>query len=505
MQPLVLTFDVGSQSVRALLVNKKGEIELSSKLKYEPHLKSEIFGRAEQKPDFYYNSICKVAKALKKQDKDGSFFERIKAVTITCIRDTMVVLDKENKPLRNIIVWMDNRRAPGEPKPSFLTKLLLASVGMTETIKMLYKDAFFNWVKDVEPDVYAKAGKFLMLPSYINYQLTGALKDGVANQVGHIPFDNRNRKWLKSGIPRCVVGIPHDMLVDLVETGEVVGKINKETSLKSGIPEGLPLLATGTDKGCEALGLSVIGEGKAAVSFGTSATIQFCSDHYFEPFPFLPSYPSVIPGRFNGETQIYRGYWTLKWFIEQFCPDEDEKTLDGYLDQIPVGCNGLMMTPHLAPGANNPFAKGTFIGLSDRHTKMHLYRAIIEGINFELIHCMKQMEKRSGQQIKEIYVAGGGSQSDKVLQITADMFGLPVKRIQTHEATGIGSSLAAFVGLGEFKTYEEACMSMVHDKDIFMPNSENYKKYKQLYENVYRKIEKTNTSIFRAIGKAQNL
>lgn len=509
MEPLVLTFDVGSQSVRALLVNKKGEIELSSKLSYKPHLDSDVFGQAEQKPEFYYDSICQVSKQLKELDLGGEKFARIKAVTITCIRDTMVVLDKDYKPLRNIIVWMDSRRAKGEPNPSFLKKLLFASVGMTESIKMLYQDAFFNWIREEEPEIYAKTAKVLMLPSYINYQLTGTLKDGVANQVGHIPFDNKKRKWIKNGLARCVSDIPLPMLVETVESGEVIGKINKETALRSSIPEGLPLLATGTDKACEALGLSVIEEGKAAISFGTSATVQFCSSHYFEPSPFLPSYPSIIPGCYNGENQIYRGYWTITWFKEQFCQEEKEKAeklnvpvevlLDEFLDEVPEGCNGLIMTPHLAPGANNPFAKGTFIGLTDRHTKKHLYRAIIEGVNFELIHNMKRMEKRSGQQIKELYVAGGGSQSDRIMQITADMFGLPVKRIQTHEATGIGSSLTAFVGLGEFKTYREACQSMVHDKDIFMPNPEKYKIYAKIYKNVYSKIEKTNTGLFKAI------
>lgn len=509
MEPLILTFDVGSQSVRAILVNKQGQIELSSKLSYKPHMESEVFGQAEQKPNFYYDSICKVSKQLKRLDPNGEKFSRIKAVTITCIRDTMVVLDKDNKPLRNIIVWMDSRRAKGEPKPPFLHKFLFWSVGMTETIKMLYKDAFFNWIREEEPEVYSKAAKILMLPSYINYQLTGTLKDGVANQVGHIPFDNKKRRWMTGGLSRCIAPVPLNQLVDLVETGEEIGKITEETAKKSGIPAGLPLLATGTDKACEALGMSVIDEGKAAVSFGTSATIQFCSPHFFEPSPFVPSYPSVIPSRFNGENQIYRGYWTLTWFKDQFCQEEQAKAkklgiptealLDEYINQVPLGCNGLIMTPHLAPGTNNPFAKGTFIGLTDRHSKKHIYRAIIEGINFELIHNMKRMEKRSGQKIQEIYIAGGGSQSDVIMQLAADMFGLPAKRIQTYEATGIGSSLAAFVGLGEFKTFEEACKSMVHDKDVFMPNMENFAKYQEIYTNVYSKIEKTNTKLFRAI------
>lgn len=510
MEPLVLTFDVGSQSLRALLINKKGQIEAKSQIKYQtPCLPSENPGTAEQDPEFYYENICHAARLLKEQDTSNTLFSRIRAVTITCIRDTVLLLDKDNKPLRNIIVWMDNRRAKSSPSPTPFEKFLLSVVGMTETIDMLYKDAFFNWIRDFEPELYAKASKFIMLPGYINYRLTGTLKDGVANQVGHIPFDNKKRKWMEKGLSRAIAPIPVNMLIDLVESGQEIGKISEETSAKSGIPAGLPLLATGTDKACEALGLGVVSESKAAVSLGSAATIQFCTPHYFEPAPFLPSYPSIIPGYFNGENQIYRGYWTVTWFKQQFCQEEikqaeklgiePEEILNTYLSEVPVGCDGLIMSPHLAPGANNPFAKSTITGLTDHHTKKHLYRAIIEGVNFELIHAMKRMEKRSGQHIKEIYIAGGGSKSDTILRITADMFGLPVKRIQTHEATGIGSSMTAFVGLGEFDSYQSAVHAMVHDGDVFLPNEENHRKYTEIYNKVYSKLEKTNTSLYRAI------
>lgn len=178
-----------------------------------------------------------------------------------------------------------------------------------------------------------------------------------------------------------------------------------------------------------------------------------------------------------------------------------EQILDSKLDEIPVGCNGLVLTPHLAPGNGNPFAKGVVMGLCDHHNKFHIYRAIIEGIDFELYHAMLRMQKRSGQRIKELYIAGGGSVNDTVVQICADVFGLPVKRIQTHEASGIGSSLAAFVAIGEFKDFDEAVSSMVHDKDTFLPNDENHKKYMAIYNSVYRHIEDSNTWLFKRIRK----
>ena len=218
-----------------------------------------------------------------------------------------------------------------------------------------------------------------------------------------------------------------------------------------------------------------------------------------------------MPGFYNGEYQLYRGYWIVTWFIRNFAQEEVmeahrkgvrvEQILDSKLDEIPVGCNGLVLTPHLAPGNGNPFAKGVVMGLSDHHNKFHIYRAIIEGIDFELYHAMLRMQKRSGQRIKELYIAGGGSVNDTVVQICADVFGLPVKRIQTHEASGIGSSLAAFVAIGEFKDFDEAVSSMVHDKDTFLPNDENHKKYMAIYNSVYRHIEDSNTWLFKRIRK----
>ncbi len=507
----MLTFDVGTQSTRAMLVNKTGEIELSSKIQYEsPAIQSDVFEQAEQYPEFYYNMVCESAKRLRQQDSEN-LFSRIVAVTLTCIRDTVLVLDKDRRPLRNIIVWMDGRRAPGKPDIPIWKRVLFAIVGMADTVEKLYKDSFYNWIKKCEPEIMAKTDKFVMLPGYINYLMTGELKDSVANQVGHIPFDNRKRVWMKRGLARCVADIPLCCLIDLVESGETIGYVTRRCSEASGIPEGLPLIATGTDKACEALGLSVISEGKAAVSLGTQATIQFCSKSYFEPQPFIPSFPSVIPGRFNAEYQIYRGYWTVIWFKEQFCQYEEaeakrlgvctESLLDRYLEEVPQGCNGLIMVPHMAPGTGNPNARAVLMGLSDQHTKKHLYRAIVEGINFDLYHAMKRMERRSAQKIKEIYIAGGGSQCDEILQITADMFGLPVKRIQTHEATGIGSSIAAFVGLGEFSSYEEATAAMVHDADCFIPDMKIHEKYKEIYSSIYKRLEFSVKGILRKIRK----
>ena len=187
----------------------------------------------------------------------------------------------------------------------------------------------------------------------------------------------------------------------------------------TGIPAGLPLLATGSDKGCETIGLSVIREDQAALSFGTSCTVQFTSKKYFEPTPFMPAYPAVPNDMYNPEIQILRGYWMLTWFKQNFAQAEveaakalgcsAEEILNKHLADIPAGSDGLLVLPHWTPGLSTPNTRGAMIGFTDHHTKYHMYRAIIEGLNFALMDGMYGMERRSGQKIRHLYLGGGGS------------------------------------------------------------------------------------------------
>ncbi|WP_322413310.1 FGGY-family carbohydrate kinase, partial [Clostridium perfringens] len=144
--------------------------------------------------------------------------------------------------------------------------------------------------------------------------------------------------------------------------------------------------------------------------------------------------------------------------------------LNERLKEIPPGCNGLIFQPYFTPGVVMPKARGAIIGFSDIHTRTHIYRAIIEGINFALLDGMRTIERRGKLKVDKVFVAGGGSRSDKICQITANMFGIPVCRIQTHEASGLGSSIVAFISKGVFSNIDEAVEAMVHIKDEFIPD-----------------------------------
>lgn len=492
----VLAVDMGTQNVRAMLVDKNGNVPAIVKRQYDPPYYSESDGYAEQKADFYWNEICGVVRQLK--EYKPLYFDDICAVTLTTIRDTFVCLDSENRPVRDVILWMDKRDAPG-PEFSLLKKLLFRVTGMSDMITMQYRKSMCNWIMAKEPEIWKRTAKYATISAYITYKLTGKLCDSAASIIGHIPFDMKNHRWMKkTAIKRFVFPVDPDKLFDFVEPGELIGYISEKASEESGIPAGLPFYATGSDKGCETLGLSCMSSDKAAVSLGTAAAVQVTTDRFMEPFPLIPAYPAVIRGRFSPEFQLYSGYWLVSWFRDHFAypemelagktGDSVEKLLDRMLTQVDAGCDGLVFQPYFIPGVEMPKARGAYIGFSDRHTRAHMYRAIIEGIGLALKVGLRNIEKRGKFRVKEVFICGGGSASDDVCRITASIFNLPVHRITAPEAGGIGCAMVAFVSMGVFSDYDSAAESMVHIKDTFVPDGNDAALYEKIYREVFSKI-----------------
>jgi len=183
------------------------------------------------------------------------------------------------------------------------------------------------------------------------------------------------------------------------------------------------------------------------------------------------------------------------------CGCTAEELLDSHLGEVPPGSNGLMVLPYWTPGLDTPDARGAMIGFSDVHTRYHVYRAIVEGLNFGLMDGMYRMERRSGQKIRRLYLGGGGSKSDAICQITANMFGLPVSRIQTEDSCALGAAVCAFVSRGVYGSYQEAVDAMVHIRDTFLPDMNVHACYEKLYRQVYRRYYATVRPLHRALNR----
>lgn len=511
-EPYVLTIDCGTQSIRALIFDKRGNLIIKEKVDFVPYFSVKP-GWAEQHPELYWDKLCEVCNKLKQ--KNSVEWSNIIAVTVTTLRDSCVNLDKDGNVLRPIILWLDQRMAKCEKPLPLKDKVIFRAVKMQESVRIARRKTKSNWIIENEPDIWNKTYKYLLLSGYLNYKLTNNMVDSIASQIGHIPFDYKNKRWLsKNHYKWPVFGIEREKLPDLIEPGEIVGRITKNASSLTGLKEGLPVIATGSDKGCETLGTGCVDIECGSISFGTTSTIQTTSTKYFEPLQFLPAYPSLIPGRYNPEVEIFRGYWMVSWFKKEFSLKEmleakekkisPEELLNQRLEDIPPGSHGLILQPYWGPGLKSPEAKGSIIGFGDVHTRVHIYRAIIEGINFALMDGVESIEKKSGKRIKRITVSGGGSQSDAICQITADMFNKPVCRAQTYETSGLGSSIAGYVGAGVYDSYEEAIGQMVHYESIFEPNEEISEVYENLYRKVYKKIYPKLRGLYQEIKSITN-
>lgn len=508
--PLVLTIDFGTQSVRVALVNKLGEIVAIERAKYDPPYNSPKAGYAEQNPDFYFEHLCTCTKALVKNNKKE--MENVIGVSMCFFRDSVVAVDKEGKPVRPAILWLDERRAEGKEKLPALNRALFKMIGMKPTIELNRKRSMSIWLQENEPENWAKTDKFMFLSTYLNKKLVGEFIDSASCQAGHLPIDFKSGSWYKSDkhIKGSIFGVPKRMLCKLVQQGEILGTISEETSKETGLPVGLTVFAGGSDKSAETLGLGVVNDKMAAVSYGTACTIEIPIKKYKSAEPFLPSYPDIVSG-YDLDVQIYRGYWMLNWFIKQFgCKGPtveemivDRDTIQQYNDEmakIPPGSDGLVLQPYWGPGLRRPLAKGAVVGFSDCHTKIHMYRAIVEGIGYALREGLELFEKkRTHHKVDEIRISGGGSQSDLICQITADIFNRPVSRIQTFECSTLGCAMSAFIAHGDFKTKEEAAKSMVRVSKTFVPNQENVKKYDYLFNHAYMKLYPQMKNIYKDI------
>jgi sugar (pentulose or hexulose) kinase len=501
VEKTILSIDCGTQSLRAIIFSLKGELLAMKRISFEPYV-SLNSGWTEQDPEIYWEALKKACKSLKVEHPE--YFSWIAGVGVTTMRDSMVNMDKDGNTLRPLMVWLDQRKAKAVYKPGIGMKLVIWFIGMRDSIKKAQRDGKCNWIRQNQPEIWEKTHKFLQVSGFLNYRLTGEFKDSVASQIGHVPFDYKKQKW---GNPKNLLTfsaklypVEREKLPELVNPGEIIGTVTKKANEETGLPENLPVVACGSDKGCETLGMGVLTNETASLSFGTTATIQITSKKYLEPIQFMPAYPAVFPGFFNPEIEIFRGFWMISWFKNEFAHNEimmaeergisAEEVLNELLCQSPPGSMGLMVQPYWSPGLSQPAAKGAIIGFGDVHKKPHIYRAVIEGLVYALKEGKEKIEKVSKTKIHRLAVSGGASQSDEICQIAADIFNLPVVRGRTPETSGLGAAIVTAFGTGNFKSIDDAVKEMIQIKDEFHPNKNHVKIYDLLYKKVYKKIYK---------------
>ena len=507
----ILAIDNGTQSVRALVFDLSGKLLAKSRVPIEPYFSAEP-GLAEQHPELFWKAVCEACTNL--WTMPGVRKDSLAGVALTTQRSTVVNVDREGKPLRPAIIWLDQRKTVGQRPVGGLWGLAFWLSGMSETVAYLQTEAEANWIRVNQPDIWENTYKYLFLSGYLTFRLTGQMVDSVGCQVGYVPFDYRKKRWAdKSDWKWQAVPMEPEKLPDLLPPGSILGEITPEASKATGIPAGLPLIAAAADKACEVIGSGCLEPDKACLSYGTTATINTTHKKYIEVIPLIPPYPSAVPDAYSLEVQIFRGFWMVSWFKQEFglyernlaeeINKEPEALFDNLLESVPPGSDGLILQPYWSPGLKvpGPEAKGAIIGFGDVHTRAHLYRAILEGLTYALREGAERTQKRSRVPITEIYVSGGGSQSRSAMQITADVFGIPAARPHIYETSGLGAAIDAAVGLHLYSDFSQAIAGMTHPGDIFEPIIANHRLYDEFYNGVYRKIYGRMQSLYREIRR----
>ena len=506
----VIVFDIGTQSTRCMLISNEGEIVAQAKSKYDKPYYSLKLGYAEQSFDYYYEHFKKVSLEVKEKAKD--LWDKALAVSFTTIRDTFTTVDKDGKPTRDFILWLDNRRANTDKPLPPLQTILFKLVGMEYCVKQQRLLCRQAWIKQNEEEIWSKSDKFASLGAIFNKKLTNNLYEVEASCIGHVPHDYKKGGWLnKRELTYPIYDLNPDKLPELKDTLSVIGNVTLECSLETGLKVGLPVIGSAADKACELAGSGVKDDKAAELAFGTSVSIEYLTDKYIEPDPFMPAYPSLNPKKFISEVQIYRGCWMISWFIENFCTKEEkeaiekgvstEEILDSHLKDAPIGSQGLVLLPYWNPPLTNPELRGTIMGFLPDHNKYHIYRAILEGIGYTLYENYLKLEKRTKQNIDYFVISGGGSSSDEICQMMSDILGKEIRKPKEFESTSLGCALGTFVACGVYKSFEEATEKMISYKKTFKPNEENHKLYMEVYNKIYKNILKKVSPVYKGYYK----
>jgi sugar (pentulose or hexulose) kinase len=496
-----IVIDGGTQNIKAFIFDEKGNEVYGEACPVTPYFSVQP-GFAEQDAEKYLEITEKVTRSVVENSHVPK--DEIAAVAITSHRSTIVPVDKDGKPVRPAITWLDERKTEGLNLPAGFETLTV--------LKEYQRRSKFNWLKKYEPENYDKTHIFLTIASYIFHALTGEFKDCSSMIVGLFPYDYAQLEWHSLEMVYEIFGVEREKLPPLVSPAEIAGTVSEEGAKSFGVPQGLPIIIGAGDKQSELLGAGVISNDIAEVSYGTAAVIELFSAEYIEhPQLDFFTWGAAIPKHWALEGFVGSGYWIVSWFKREFAKYEEEEAeklniptedlLNREIKEIPAGSMGLILQPYWHPRENEPLSKGAIIGFSGEHTRAHVYRAIIEGIAYELRRLKEVMEELSGSKVKELRVGGGGSKSNEIMQITADVFNLPASRMHTSDLSALGAAIDAAVTLNIYHDFPEAVDNMVRVKETFTPHAKNVKIYDRLFNEVYKEIYSALSPLYRKIAE----
>jgi xylulokinase len=496
----VLGIDVGTTSVKSVLLNGKGDL-LASVMK-EYSLDSGPNDTCEVHPDVYWKITCQVIRELLVVSKVNP--EMVKALAFSSQGETLIVVDADGNPIRKAIVWLDNRSTneAREIEDKFGSQLIMEMTGQPEVVPT-WPATRILWLKKNEPETFRRAYKYLLVEDYLLYKMTGEYHTEHSLVSSTLFFDISKKVWWPEMLE--FIGISASQLPVINQSGIPVGSLTVEAAKETGLNLNTQCVTGAYDHPAGAIGAGSIHSGDVTLTIGGSMAMCVSMDKPVADLALkLPCQCHAVDGLYFLLPYGQTAGMVLRWFRDEFCGNEIRKARKKGLDvydlivekaaKIAPGADGLIMLPHLMGAGSpefNPEAKGVFAGIKMGMTKAHFTRAILESVVF-MINRNIQIMKEQGIVIRDIRVLGGGSKSTLWVKILADMTGIPVHTLSISDNAATGAALLAGVGIGFFDDLNESCQISVKSQTRIDPDMQTHEQYKTFYNKylqLYQSLE----------------
>lgn len=489
--------DVGTSSVKALLINEKGMVIKTTNPEYSFQTPKPLW--AEANPIDWWNATRTAIQELILSIDSNE----IAGIGLTGQMHGMVALNKDGNVLRPCIMWNDQRS-------HLECDEITQKVGQENLLRITGNPVLpgftapkILWTQKNEPDLFAMIDKIVLPKDFIRYKLTGEFFSDVSDASGTSLLDVGKRSWSSEIFD--LLGWPTSWMPEVTESTEATSIISVEAAELTGLLAGTPVVAGGGDCAAQAVGSGIVEEGKVSVTLGTSGVVFAQSDQYrVEPNGNLHSFCHAVPGKWHLMGVMLSAAGSFQWYKNQFGLEEQKieneggmnayETLTKQAEQVKAGSEGLFFLPYLSGERTphpDPYARACFIGMSLRHQKKHHTRAVLEGVSYGLNDSLSLMRKL-GVNPSEIILSGGGSRSELWKQMLADVFATPCAMVNALEGAAYGAAILAAVGVGGFVTVEEACNAFIQKTETVNPgpDQETYNQCYPIYKNLYPSLKK---------------
>lgn len=492
----VIGIDLGTSSVKAILVSDDGVVAASASRSYEIHHPKAGF--SEQEPqDWYEMTIESISELVKKASVN---VERIEGISFSGQMHGLVLLDDNQQVLRPAILWNDTRTKKQRDEiernlgDSFLKITKNYPLEGFTLPKLL-------WVKENEPAIFEKVTTFLLPKDYLRFCMTGIVAQELSDASGTVLLDTVNKTW--SSFIFDKLGIPMSIAAPIIGATDFVGYITKAVSERTGLTIKTKVFGGGADNACGAIGAGVVQMDKMLCSIGTSGVVAtFESDSKTDYKGRLHFFNHAIPNSFYSMGVTLAAGDSLTYVKKLFRPTEPFSEFVSHAEDSKAGANGLLFAPYIS-GERTPYAdaqiRGSFIGMDTRQNLGDFVRATLEGIVFSL-NDAKNLYHENGRDFTHIISIGGGAKSPTWLQIQADVFGQPVSVLKNEEGPAMGAAMIAAVGLGLFSNFATCAEQYVKIDHTVEPNISDVVVYQDVYE-IYKMVFNDTRNISHSLKR----